>query len=65
MGGGVRPPQSPLGQGPMQLGNTTNTTMAMGTPQMPNNSMINTTPDPSLGFSFDLQQSGNYENALF
>lgn len=57
MGGG-RPSQSPLGQGPMQIGNATNTTMSMGTSQMPNAQMINTTPDPSLGFNFDLSQSG-------
>lgn len=56
---GVRPPQSPLGQGPMQLGNAPNTTMSMGTQQMGNTSMINTTPDPTLGFNFDLPQSGN------
>lgn len=56
---GVRPPQSPLGQGgPMQLGgggsSVNSTAMSMsGPPQMPQNSMINTMPDPTLGFNFD------------
>lgn len=60
--GGVPPPQSPIGPGSM-LGNTTNTTMALGTPQQSqmSSSMINTTPDPTMGFNFDMQPSGKYE----
>lgn len=58
--GQIRPPQSPISQAAMMNNNnTTNPAMSMGTPQQLNNTMMNTTPDPTLGFNFDMPQTGN------
>lgn len=72
--GQVRPPQSPINQAAMMNNNnnTPNPTMSMGTPQQLNsNTMMNTTPDPVLGynfetgnFSFRISIIFNYRNAL-
>lgn len=58
--GQVRPPQSPISQAAMMNNsNTPNPAMSMGTPQLSSNAMMNTTPDPTLGFNFDMQQTGS------
>lgn len=58
--------QSPLGsgggmgQGPM-VGNNNNQ-MNMAQQQMSGTPILNTTPDPTLGFNFDIAQTGEFIN---
>lgn len=46
-----------MGQGPM-VGNNSNNQMNMAQQQMPGTPILNTTTDPTLGFNFEMTQTG-------
>ncbi len=63
--------QSPLGnsggmgQGPMVGNNNQQMNMAQQQQQMPGTPILNTPPDPTLGFNFEMAQTGEFDDFYF
>lgn len=60
LGGGGGSGGGGMGQGPM-VGNNNNNQMSMAQQQqMSGTPILNTTPDPTLGFNFEMAQTGEF-----
>lgn len=56
---------SGMGQGPMVGNNQMNMTQQQQQQQMLGTPILNTTPDPTLGFNFEMTQTGEFNRFYF